>query len=118
MRLTCFPTGDAPPKIEPSSPHRAWMDETRDAFAYRCLPLTIANAHGWEVLCPASFSATWNGGTDKEAIAIRSNALPHLLPVSHFGEGILTFHLDALFRTKAVALGSDGDHVVTAHRRP
>jgi Family of unknown function (DUF6065) len=29
---------------------RAWMDATDQRFAYRCLPLNIANAHGWEIL--------------------------------------------------------------------
>jgi hypothetical protein len=40
--------GGAPLRAAPAT--RPWMDETSDAFAYRCLPLNIANAHGWEFL--------------------------------------------------------------------
>jgi len=33
------------------------MDDTNGEFAYRCLPLNIANAHGWIILNNASFVA-------------------------------------------------------------
>ena len=35
---------------------RRWMDETHHRYAYRCLPLTIANAMGWEIRFPADVS--------------------------------------------------------------
>ena len=37
------------------------MEATASAFAYRCLPLNIANAHGWFILNEAPFVAQWNG---------------------------------------------------------
>ena len=40
---------------------RDWMDETPSKFAYRCLPLTIANQTGWWVYNPVGFTAVWNG---------------------------------------------------------
>ncbi|QEX17537.1 hypothetical protein FRZ44_28370 [Hypericibacter terrae] len=75
------------------------MDETRDAFAYRCLPLNIANAHGWEIVCPVAFSAKWNGGAGLGDVDIRSAAESFLQPASMFGHGVLTFHVNGLFRT-------------------
>ncbi|WP_042832409.1 DUF6065 family protein, partial [Xanthomonas citri] len=33
--------------IRPAPHERAWMDATEQRYAYRCLPLAIANAHGW-----------------------------------------------------------------------
>ena len=47
MRLICYPTSGDPPKIVAAPVQRAWMDRTDQGFAYRCLPLNIANAHGW-----------------------------------------------------------------------
>src|SRR5689334_8953002 len=47
------------PRIRPAEATRPWMDATPEAFAYRCLPLNIANAHGWEILSPCSFEAIW-----------------------------------------------------------
>ena len=77
------------------------MTETPEAFAYRCLPLNIANAHGWEVLSPCTFDARWWGGTatDQVEIKLMSDSDPRIAPVSLFGQGILTFHIAGLFRT-------------------
>jgi hypothetical protein len=77
------------------------MDDTPESFAYRCLPLNIANAHGWEVLTPCAFDAIWNGKTGVDAITIRPepDAEPEHVPVSLFGQGVLTFHIDGIFRT-------------------
>ena len=39
------------------------MDAFPDRHAYRCVPMTVANTHGWELLVPASFEVEWNGGS-------------------------------------------------------
>lgn len=88
-----------PPEIRPAPPRRDWMDHTPNGHAYRCLPLDIANTHGWELLCPASFRAAWDGGDGAEAVQVESDADPAFLPVSHFGSGILTFDIQVVFRT-------------------
>jgi hypothetical protein len=100
MKLVCYPTSGIVPEIRPGPAAREWMDATPQGFAYRCLPLTIANAHGWEILSPCAFTATWSGEVAREALSIDSAAPPHLRPISHFGSGILTFHLLALLRTE------------------
>ncbi len=48
------------------------MDATEDRFAYRCLPLTIANSMGWELLMPFAIAAEWNGGRDFDDVRIRA----------------------------------------------
>ena len=79
------------------------MDATNQRFAYRCLPLTIANQHGWELLCPCAFEAEWNGEVGPHAIRVEPlGGAEGLLPGSHFGEGVLTFHTEYLFRTLLV----------------
>jgi hypothetical protein len=77
------------------------MDATPEAFAYRCLPLNIANAHGWEILNPHGFTAIWTGDPSTDGVKIRSDpeAPPLGGPVSLFGQGVLTFHVEGLFRT-------------------
>jgi Family of unknown function (DUF6065) len=100
--LTCYPLEPDPPAIEPARPGRAWMDATDQRYAYRCLPLSIANASGWEILAPVAFEATWRGSDARDAIAIRSRedqARAGRLASSHFGHGILTLHTGYLFRT-------------------
>ena len=64
MDFLCYLHEGWQPLIRPAEPTRAWMDATPEAFAYRCLPLNIANAHGWEILTPGGFSAYWRGGAE------------------------------------------------------
>ena len=75
------------------------MDESPDSFAYRCLPLTIANGHGWEILCDCHVEAVWTGGQRKQDVLIRVKRPGRMMPISHFGAGVLTFHLNVLIRT-------------------
>jgi hypothetical protein len=85
--------------LRPAPVERVWMDNSPERFAYRCLPLSIANTHGWELICPGGFSATWNGESDLKAINVQADDTSHSVAVSHFGTGVLTFHVPCLFRT-------------------
>lgn len=83
------------------------MDATRHRFAYRCLPLTIANSMGWELLAPFRFAAEWNGGPELDDLTVEVDSpdAEGVFAQSHFGHGILTMQTGYLFRTDpAVAL--------------
>ena len=99
--LTCYLHPGWAPLLRPAPATRRWMDETPESFAYRCLPLNIANAHGWEVLCPCAFEASWTGGAGVDAVTIQiaGEVEPPQAPVSLFGQGVLTFHIEGVFRT-------------------
>lgn len=99
MELTAYVIDGHDVQIRPAPVERPWMDDTDQRFAYRCLPLNIANTYGWEILCPAGFSATWDGGNTKDAITI--TPMPGQAPpaLSHFGHGVLTFQVPCLFQT-------------------
>jgi hypothetical protein len=86
--------------IHPAPVTRDWMDKTFESFAYRCLPLNIANSHGWEILCPETFEAVWNGGPAVGDVRVSKAAGTTAPAVSHFGGGILTFRIQAVFRTE------------------
>src|ERR1700744_3882852 len=77
------------------------MDATPEAFAYRCLPLNIANAHGWEILTPVGFSAYWRGGDRVEDVIVRSDANRPAIaaPVPLFAQATFPVHIQGLFRT-------------------
>ncbi len=100
--LDCYVVDDAAVPLEPGRARRAWMDATPDRFAYRCLPLAIANSTGWELRCPFKLEIEWDGGDSIEALRVSSpyaKADVPRLAVSHFSHGILTFHTGYLFRT-------------------
>ncbi|HWF68625.1 MAG TPA: DUF6065 family protein, partial [Mycobacterium sp.] len=69
----------------------------------RCLPMLIANQSGWELRNQCAFTATWFGQQDGVDVMIAPDKRDtgQFLPASHFGNGILTWHLPMLFRTPA-----------------
>jgi hypothetical protein len=101
MDLICYLRPDWAPLIRPASATRDWMDRTNLSYAYRCLPLNTANAHGWEILAPVACDAIWRGGSGQADVQVRvePGTDPKHAPISIFGEAVLTFHIDALFHT-------------------
>ncbi len=105
FRLEAFRTQPNPPALVPCTQERAWMDVFTDRHAYRCLPLSIANTHGWELLVPAAFEVEWNGGQNIADLTVRAlEPFPEGFPFEHFAmsnfaRGVVTFHTGYLFRT-------------------
>jgi len=87
-------------RLEPARSDREWMDATPHRFAYRCLPLLIANQAGWIIKNPEKIMVIWNGGPGPDALKVEYFGMPRVRPASsHFGCGILTFTIDFLFKT-------------------
>ncbi|MDB5367518.1 MAG: hypothetical protein JWM77_3445 [Rhodospirillales bacterium] len=97
--LICYSLTNEPPLLRPAPATRPWMDATPEKYAYRCLPLSIANAHGWELLVPSPFMAEWRGSKAHDGVTVTSLSGGPAPAMSHFGSGVLTFHVNALFRT-------------------
>lgn len=101
MRLICYTDRHTHIAIEPAQVRRDWMDKTINRSAYRCLPLNIANSHGWVILNTAPIVAEWSGEEGVDAISIQSlDGNGSLTAASIFGSGVLTFPVDGLFRTE------------------
>src|SRR5579872_4911392 len=82
---------------------RDWMNQTQGKFAYRCLPLTIANQTGWMVYNPVSFTAVWRGKPEPGSVELLFDSEPDLWSRwinNQFGHGIVTWNTPFLFRTK------------------
>jgi len=99
MKLTAYVLDGHTLDVRPAPRERDWMDATDQHYAYRCLPLAIANSHGWELLCQSGFFVEWTGGNALEDVRVLPDAATHAPAVSHFGYGVLTFHVPCLFRT-------------------
>ena len=98
---------------------RQWMDDTDQRFAYRCLPLAIANQAGWFIHNSTTVTAVWDGGPGRKSLQVEvgapaaggwsftidsltltaESAPADVRLLSHFGSGILTFSIPLLFRT-------------------
>lgn len=98
MKVIAYVVTGTPDKLRIASSKKKWMDDAVNKNPYRCLPLSMANSWGWEILSSAKFTATWNGGVAASDVKIEvhegSNA-----PIAHFGEGTLTWHAGYVFST-------------------
>jgi hypothetical protein len=99
--LTAYRVGTGPDvHLAPAPREREWLDATQDRFGYRCLPVLIANQAGWFIHTTHALEAVWRGGNEVEALRVTYHAgEPPYPAVSHFGYGILTWHIPFLFRT-------------------
>jgi len=99
LQITAYEVIEQPMALRVAQRARDWIEELPERFAYRCLPLAIANQVGWEILNPVTFTASWNGKDGLDAIRIRFHGDASPLIGSHFGHGVLTFTPGYLFRT-------------------
>lgn len=76
--------------IRPADGKRGWMRPEM----YRCLPMKIANSLGWSLHCKEKVRCFWDGGAGLSAIHLDGD-----YGSSHFGDGILTFHMGGIFVT-------------------
>ena len=99
MKIIAYPVASSVLKLKPANQKREWMDVANAKNPYRCLPLSIANSYGWEILSPSKFKATWNGGKLPSDITITPiDGSP--TGTSLFGEGTFTWHTGYVFKTE------------------
>jgi Family of unknown function (DUF6065) len=96
MAFRLFPTTFA---IHPAPRRRAWMDGIGARFAYRCLPLVMANQAGWILTSGRTVIARWSGGRDPDDLTVQSPDGEDPPASSQFGHGILSWEIPFLFRT-------------------
>lgn len=56
------------PVIQQSRVKRDWMDATYNKHAYQCLPMTVANVYGWEIVMEEDLVVQWDGGNTPPVI--------------------------------------------------
>jgi hypothetical protein len=88
--------------VVPLTAKRSWMNKTKEKFAYKCLPLTVANQYGYAVLSPADFTIDWWGGSDERDVNFQvTSDNPEIENHLHgyFGGGTVTLHVDFIIKT-------------------
>ena len=76
------------------------MNESLDKFAYKCLPLNVANQYGWSVLSPCDFKVSWYGGGSSNSVEVFDIPEEFENIVSgHFGSGTFTINVDFIIKT-------------------
>ncbi len=87
-------------QIVPLKIHRDWMNKTQEKFAYKCLPLNVANQYGWAVVSPCDFKVSWYGGTHEENVEVFDIPDEYSACIqSHFGDATFTINPDFIIQT-------------------
>ncbi|WP_067805270.1 DUF6065 family protein [Nocardia beijingensis] len=99
--LTGFRVRASAPEVSPAPIARDWMSATRSGWANRCLPMLMANQSGWVLRNACAVSAVWTGEEGPSGVSVIADPsdAEELVPTSHFGYGILTWHIPIVFRT-------------------
>lgn len=86
IKIKAYKTKGISATVLPLSVKREWMDETWEAHAYKCFPVSLTNQMGWGISFPEDITFIWDGISDstpdhvkilsgeKYAYAERSNA--------------------------------------------
>ena len=81
------------PEIRQSRLKRDWMDETYKKHAYQCLPMTMANVNGWELVLEEDLVVQWDGGNLPVTVLSggeqngRTVAFPSIIGIISIGMG-------------------------------
>jgi len=101
MKITAYTVTTNPLQLIPASPKREWMDNSNTKYAYRCLPLSIANSYGWDIISPVDFTVQWDGRQAPDAVKVFcDNPGNNMIPTTLFGEGTFTVHTGYVFKTE------------------
>jgi len=64
MKITAYKNNVTRSKIEQTKVKRDWMDETLNAHAYKCFPVSLANTIGWSISFLDDIEFIWDGISD------------------------------------------------------
>ena len=101
LALTAYRLPPSPLPLVCAPTAREWMDATDERYAYRCLPLLIANQSGWLILNDQPIECFWDGTGPLTGVRVRrlDKHAPRASVTSHFGSGVITWHIPYIFRT-------------------
>lgn len=91
--FTLTRTHQNPPEIKQSRLKRDWMDDTYNKHAYQCLPMTVANVSGWELILQQDVVVEWDGTNNPpkvlegETLNGRAVVIPSIIGIMSFATG-------------------------------
>lgn len=91
--FTLTRTHQNPPEIKQSRIKRDWMDNTYNKHAYQCLPMTVANVSGWELILQQDVVVQWDGTNNPpkvlegEFLNSRALVIPSIIGIMSFATG-------------------------------
>lgn len=97
--ITAYKTQPGLADIHPLGIKRDWMDETWEAHAYKCFPVSLANGLGWYLSFPEDITFIWDGISDSTADHVKVlKGEKYAYPER--GNATISFNTGIMFRSK------------------
>jgi len=93
-----YKTRDGYGDINPLNVKRKWMDETANAHAYKCFPISVANGLGWGISFPEDITFIWDGISDTTPDHIKILAGEKYIHPNR-GNATISFNTGLIFKT-------------------
>ena len=71
QKITVYKTRQGYADVNPLSAKREWMDETWQAHAYKCFPVSLSNQLGWALSFPEDIVFIWDGISDADGSHVK-----------------------------------------------
>jgi hypothetical protein len=84
--------------LSPMPIKRDWMDDTWEAHAYKCFPLSLTNGLGWAISFPDDITFIWDGISDSTADHVKIISGEKWAYTSR-GNATISFNTGIMFRT-------------------
>lgn len=94
MQINLYPNATNKLDVEPAKKMRDWMND--NPHSYRCVPLSVANQIGWDIILDRKIVVAWSGGNEREHVTVIEG---HESAKSHFGSGTVTLDVGYTWHT-------------------
>jgi hypothetical protein len=99
MKITVYKNNQTRSKIEQTKVKRDWMDDTLDAHAYKCFPVSLANTVGWSISFLDDIEFIWDGISDTTPDHVTILSGPVGVPTTVRGNATISFYSGFYFDT-------------------
>jgi hypothetical protein len=99
MKITAYKNEMARSKIEQTKVKREWMDETIDAHAYKCFPVSLANTIGWSISFLDDIEFVWDGISDTTPDHVKIISDPGNVCTTQRANATVSFYSGIFFET-------------------
>jgi len=99
MKITAYKNEMTRSKIEQTKVKREWMDETIDAHAYKCFPVSLANTIGWSISFLDDIEFVWDGISDTTPDHVKIISDPGNVCTTQRANATVSFYSGIFFET-------------------
>jgi hypothetical protein len=99
MNIKVYKHKGHPVNISQTPLKREWMDNTADAHAYKCFPVSQANTFGWSISFTEDIEFIWDGISDASPNHVTILKAPEGVCSANRGNGTISFYTGIFITT-------------------